>query len=256
MWIDTHAHLEDPRLSEDLDEVLKRAEDAGIKAILTAGVDLKASRAAVELAERYGIVWAAVGIHPHEAEKATPEVLNEIRKLAACEKVLAVGEVGLDFYKNYAPRETQLMAFRSQTEMAGELGLPLVVHSRGALREVLEVLKGFQGVRGVLHCFPEGPKEAEEAMEIGWYIGVGGTITFPKSKLPEVVASLPLSRLLLETDSPYLAPSPHRGRRNEPAYVAIVGTEVARIKGLSSEEVARCTTENALNLFGFPPASS
>jgi len=255
MWIDTHAHLEDPRFSEDLDEVLKRAEDAGIKAILTAGVDLKASRAAVELAERYGIVWAAVGIHPHEAEKATPEVLNEIRKLAACEKVLAVGEVGLDFYKNYAPRETQLMAFRSQTEMAEELDLPLVVHSRGAIRDALDVIREFRGVRGVLHCFPGGPEEAREAIELGWYIGVGGALTFPRSRLSDVVAVLPLSYFLLETDSPYLAPVPHRGRRNEPAYISLVGAEIARIKGLPTQEVARCTTENARNLFEFSPTS-
>ncbi|RKY58146.1 MAG: hydrolase TatD [Candidatus Latescibacterota bacterium] len=254
-WTDTHAHLEDGRFSSDLDEVVRRAEEAGVKAILTAGTDLKTSRAAVELAERYGGVWAAVGVHPHEAEKATPEVLAEVEELASHEKVVAVGEVGLDFYRDRSPRESQLTAFRRQVELAGKLGLPLVVHSRGAVREVLDLLKEFRGIRGVLHCFPGGLEEAEEALELGWYVGIGGTLTFPKSALPEVVSALPLEGILLETDSPYLAPVPHRGRRNEPAYLVLVGEKLARIKDTSPQEVALCTTENARKLFGFPPAS-
>lgn len=252
MWIDTHAHLEDQRFSEDLDEVLKRAEEAGIEAILTVGVDLGTSRAAVELAERYEMVWAAVGIHPHEAESATPDALAKLEEIASHEKVVAIGEVGLDFYRDRSPRESQLAAFKRQVELAGKLGLPLVVHSRGAVRQVIDLLREFRGIGGVLHCFPGG---VEEALELGWYVGVGGTLTFPRSGLAEVVSAFPLEGILLETDSPYLAPLPYRGRRNEPAYLVLVGERLARIKETSTQEVALCTTENARKLFGFPPAS-
>jgi len=255
MWIDTHAHLEDPKFAQDLDEVMKRAERTGVGAILTAGVDLETSRRAVELADRYRIVWAAVGVHPSEAGKATPEALTEVRELAGREKVVAIGEVGLDFYRDHTPRELQLKVFREQARMAEELDLPLVVHTRGAIRDALEVIREFRGVRGVLHCFPGGPEEAREAIELGWYIGVGGALTFPRSRLSDMVAVLPLSHFLLETDSPFLAPVPHRGQRNEPAYISLVGAEIAHIKGLPTQEVARCTTENARNLFESSPIS-
>ncbi|HIE04127.1 MAG TPA: TatD family deoxyribonuclease [Candidatus Latescibacteria bacterium] len=255
-WIDTHAHLEDLRFSSDLDEVVRRAEEAGVKAILTAGTELGTSLRALKLAERYGKVWAAVGVHPHEAERATPEVLAEVEVLASHERVLAIGEVGLDFYRDRSPRESQLTAFRRQVELAGKLGLPLVVHSRGAVREVLDLLREFRGIKGMLHCFPGGPEEAEEVLELGWYVGLGGTLTFQKSALPEVASALPLEGILLETDSPYLAPVPYRGRRNEPAYLVLVGKKLAQIKGTSPQEVALCTSENARKLFGFPPAST
>jgi len=247
---DTHAHLDFPQFDGDREEVIERALAAGVRRIINVGADLASSRRAVALAEAHPPIYAAVGVHPHDAKTLTDEALAELLGLARHPKVVAIGEIGLDFYRDLSPREAQRQAFERQLALARELGLPVIVHDRNAHAEVMDVLRR-RGLRGVLHCFSGDPEMARQAIEMGFYISVAGPATFKNAKrLPEIVRQLPLERLLIETDCPYLAPHPHRGRRNEPAYVRLVAEAVADIKGLPLEEVARVTTANARALFG------
>jgi len=247
---DTHAHLDFPQFDGDREEVIERALAAGVRRIINVGADLASSRRAVALAEAHPPIYAAVGVHPHDAKTLTDEALAELLGLARHPKVVAIGEIGLDFYRDLSPREAQRQAFERQLALARELGLPVIVHDRNAHAEVMDVLRR-RGLRGVLHCFSGDLEMARQAIEMGFYISVAGPATFKNAKrLPEIVRQLPLERLLIETDCPYLAPHPHRGRRNEPAYVRLVAEAVADIKGLPLEEVARVTTANARALFG------
>jgi TatD DNase family protein len=251
---DTHTHLDFPQFNDDRERVIERASTADVKAIINVGADLASSRAAVALAEAYSQVYAAVGVHPHDAKTLTKEVLEELRALASHTKVVAIGEIGLDFYRDLSPRDKQRQAFQQQLALAREVGKPVIIHDREAHEAVMAILRhwveGSHESVGVLHCFSGDLAMAQEAIELGFYISIASPVTFKNARrLRELVRQLPLEKLLIETDCPYLAPHPHRGKRNEPAYVRLVAEEVARVKMTSLEEVASITTFNALNLF-------
>ncbi|MGQ9584768.1 MAG: TatD family hydrolase [Anaerolineae bacterium] len=252
---DTHAHLDAPAFSRDLEGVLARAQEAGVRAIVLPGLNLESSRQVIALAHRYPGLYAAVGLHPHETRTLTARGLTELESLAGDPSVVAVGEIGLDFYRNLSPRETQVWAFGELLALARRVEKPVIVHDREAHEEVLIALRehaqepGFRG--GVLHAFSGGLDMALQVMEWGYHVGVGGPVTYPKARRTrEVAAGIPPSRLLLETDCPYLPPEPYRGRRNEPAYVALVAEAVAGVRAIAQEIVAEVTTGNACCLFG------
>lgn len=250
---DTHCHLNHPLFEDDREEVLVRARAAGIARLLTIGYDLDSSRRAAALADPSSGLLASVGIHPHSAGEWDASVEAELRTLARREGVIALGEIGLDFYRNLSPRQTQVDAFRAQLALAGELGLPVVIHTRESLPETLaEVLPAAtKGIRGVFHCWSGDPAQARQVRDAGWLLGIGGVVTYRRAdELREVVRAVGIDGLLLETDAPYLPPEPHRGRRNEPAYLALVAEKVAGILGSTVDEVAARTSASADWLFG------
>lgn len=251
--IDTHAHLNDSKFSDDLDDVISRAEAAGVDKIIVCGYDMKSSRAAVRLAQKYEQIYATVGVHPHDSKDLDGDSLREISELAGQPKVLAIGEIGLDFHYNFSSHEMQFAAFEAQIDLAGALDLPIVVHSRESNPEALQALKDHaSNIKAcVFHCFSGDEAFARKVLDMGFYIGVDGPITYKASeKLRRVIEMCPMDKILVETDCPYLSPIPHRGKRNEPAYVRLVAEEVARVKGVSLETIARQTTINAQELFG------
>jgi TatD DNase family protein len=257
---DTHCHLDLSAFDADLDAVLERAWEQGVRHILVPGIDLESSRKAVSLAEQYPGVYAAVGVHPHRSASWSDYVANQLRTLAASPAVCAVGETGLDFYRNLAPHDVQRKAFQEQLSLAAELELPVVVHSRQALEEVLETLLTWseilppelQGRAGVLHAYSGDLQTASQVTAEGFYIGVAGPVTYRKAdQRRQITAKLPVERLLLETDAPYLTPHPHGRKRNEPAFVLHIAEEVARLLGLKEIDLAGITTQNAQNLFGW-----
>jgi TatD DNase family protein len=251
--IDSHCHLNAAVYRDDLDEVVRRAEDAGVSGVLVPGIGIAETRRAVEIAERHPIVRAAVGIHPHEARAWSDDVEREIRAMAAHPKVSAIGEIGLDFYRDWCPVDLQHAAFQAQLRLARELGLPIVVHDRDAHEEILGALESSEhrGLTGVLHCFSGGPAEARRALELGFHVSFTGSLTYDKGRTDATLAVIPLERLLLETDAPYMTPTPYRGKRNEPAYVGRVADAVAEKTGRPREEVLEKTTRAARSLFGF-----
>jgi len=252
LLIDSHAHLDFPQFDDDREAVIARAREAGLVAILNVGTNLASSRASVTLAEKYDFIYAAVGVHPHDAKTVTPEVLAELRALARHPKVVAIGEIGLDYYRDLSPRDVQRQVFADQLALSAELCLPVVIHSREAHDDVLAALRGWAG-NGVLHSYAAGPERLEEVLELGFSIGISGPVTFPKAeRLRAVAAAVPLDRLLVETDCPYLTPVPYRGRRNEPAHVQYVARAVARARGVPAEAVAQATADNTRRLFGVP----
>lgn len=250
LLVDSHAHLSFSQFDADRDEVIRRAREAGVAAIIEVGADLESSRAAVALAERHEFIYATVGIHPHDATTLTPAALAELRRLACHPKVVAIGEIGLDYYRDLSPRDAQRRAFEAQLALAAEIGQPrVVIHCREALDDVLAMLRGWNGT-GVMHSYSGGPGRLDEVLALGFWVSLSGPVTFPRSeRLRAVAAAVPLERLLVETDCPYLTPEPYRGRRNEPAYVRYVVEAVARARGLSAEAVAEATAENAQRLF-------
>ena len=251
--VDTHAHLNDGRFRNDLPAVLQRAAAAGVKAVVNVGFNLDSSQSGVKLAARYAAVYAAAGLHPHEAKDFSPTALAGLRKLAAAEKVVAIGEIGLDYYYNHSPAAAQKTAFVEQLRLAGELNLPVIIHDRDAHREVLAILReeGLPAAGGVMHCFSGDAAFAVQCLELGLYLSLAGPVTFKQTgTLTEVSRLIPPERLLVETDAPYLAPVPFRGQRNEPAYVAGIVQRIAAVRGEEPETVARATSENALRLFG------
>jgi TatD DNase family protein len=259
MLIDTHAHLDFKDFNQDREAVLNRAWQAGLAAIVTIGFDPEANRTAVALAEAHERVFATVGFHPHDAKRADDAALAELRELARHPKVVAIGEIGLDFYRDRSPRDVQRRVFRQQLQIAAELGKSVVVHDREAHAETLEFLHQWAAQdppvparhRGVLHCFSGDLALAQAVIELGFFIGVDGPITYRNARqLPAVVKALPLDRLLMETDAPFLTPHPYpRNERNEPAHVRLVAEKVAEVRDLSLEKVARATTANAQALF-------
>ena len=250
--IDSHAHIYYRDYAGDFEEMLQRAADAGIAAILVVGTDIESSRESVELAEKYPQLYAAVGVHPHDAGRVTAACYDVIRELAlSSSKVVAIGEIGLDFYRDRSPRVDQEKVFRTFLRMANELGKPVIVHDRDAHQQVLDCLREERSQHGVLHCFSGDSAMAAEALALGFYISIPGTITYPANEaLREVVRTTSIDRMLVETDCPYLSPVPHRGKRNEPAYVRLAAERVAEVKGLTLEDVARITTKNVRDLFG------
>lgn len=250
--IDSHAHIYYRDYAADFDDMLKRAEDAGVSAILVVGTDIESSRESVELAEKYTQLYAAVGIHPHDAGRVTDACYDIIRTMAASsQKVVAIGEIGLDFFRDRSPRDVQELVFRRFLGIAAELEKPVIIHDRDAHGRVMTILREEKVRRGVLHCFSGDVAMASEVTSLGFHISVPGTITYPGNQnLRDVVQKVSIDRILVETDCPYLTPVPHRGSRNEPAYVRLAAQKLAEVKGLTLEDVARITTKNSSELFG------
>ncbi len=250
---DTHAHLGlEETYDHDLTDVLARAVDAGIGMIATVGIDLRESQKTVSIAQRFDQVVAVVGIHPHEAKGVKDETLDAMASLARQEGVVAYGEIGLDFFRNRSPKATQIAVFREQIRLARRLELPIVVHDREAHEETLAILKEEKAeeVGGIVHCFSGDVRMAWACIAMGFFISISGTVTFRNARrIQEVVREIPLEYLLIETDSPFLAPVPHRGKRNEPAFVRHTAEAIATLKGISLAEVAGATTQNAQNVF-------
>ncbi|MEA3402882.1 MAG: TatD family hydrolase [Armatimonadota bacterium] len=257
MLIDSHAHLTDRRLRSDLDEVLRRAEEAQVQAIVTVGTDPASSRAVAEMTRQTRSVVGTVGVHPHDAKLVTEDVLAEMAELAQQPGIVAIGETGLDFHRDLSPRHRQEMAFVQQIHLALDLDLPLVVHSREAHERTVAILarEGGGELRGVMHCFSGDMAIADRVLDLGLHIGIAGPVTYPNAEtLRQVAGHVPLDRLLVETDCPYLAPQRYRGKRNEPAWVMYVAERIAQLRDLSFEELASATTENARELFRIPLA--
>lgn len=252
-YFETHCHLNHPQFDVDREAVLARARAAGVSELLLIGYDLDSSRRAVELARPEEGLYAAVGIHPHDAEAWSASLEAEVRALAGRPGVVAIGEIGLDFYRDLSPRGAQYTAFRAQLELAAELRLPFVVHTRESVSPSLDVIQPYAeaGARGIMHCWSGTLEEARRARSLGMLLGIGGVLTYKKpGELPEVVADTPLEGLVLETDCPYLPPVPHRGRRNEPAYLTLTAARAAELQGIEAPALAAATRANALRLFG------
>ncbi|MGD9849909.1 MAG: TatD family hydrolase [Nitrospirales bacterium] len=256
MLIDTHVHLDDPRYDPDREDMFLRAAQAGVTTFITIGCDLNSSRSAVELAANREHVFATVGVHPHETKGIQPDWYPQLRELARHSKVVAFGEIGLDFHYDHSPHDVQRHRFREQIQLARDLGLPLVIHTREAKEDTIRILKEerAQELGGVFHCFSEDAGLANKALELGFYLSFSGIITFRNAQaLRDIVQTVPDDRLLIETDAPYLTPIPFRGKRNESAYVKLVAEQIAAIKygdsptGLA--QVAKLTSANAKRLF-------
>ena len=253
MYFDSHAHLDDPRFDQDREALLAAMPEAGIDYIMNVGCDLPSSQRSVALAKQYPFVFAAVGSHPESADRLTDETLACYRALCREEKVRAIGEIGLDYHYEDVPREIQKIVFERQLLLAEELGLPVIVHEREAHQDGLEIVRRHPKVRGVFHCFSGSAEMARELVELGWCVGFTGVLTFQNArKAVEVAKTVPLSHILIETDCPYMAPMPYRGKRCDSRMVALVGQKLAELRGISAQEAARITTENARRLFRIP----
>ena len=256
MLIDSHCHLEMNQFKGDYRAAVRRAEAQNVSRMLTVGTDLPLSRRAVEIAHELDPVFASVGIHPHDAKDANETTFAELSSLARQPKVLAYGEIGLDFFKNYSPRETQITIFRRQLALDRELDLPLIIHDREAHQETVNILRAEgKRYRGVFHCFAGDRNIAAQVLDLGFFLSFTGSITYAKpgqeTETHQVIRECPLDRIMVETDAPYLTPHPLRGKRNEPAYVRLVAEKIAALRGSTLEEVAWRTTDNAYRLFRF-----
>ena len=251
MLFDTHAHLDDRAFDEDRAALLAALPEQGLKLVMNPGCSLESSRNAVALANSHDYVYAAVGSHPDAADEVSEDVLEEYRKLCKLNpKVKAIGEIGLDYHYEDIPRELQLKAFRLQMELARELDLPVIVHEREAHDDGMRIVKEFPGVTGVFHCYSGSAEMARQLVNMGWYIGFTGVLTFKNArKAVETAASIPLERIVLETDCPFMAPEPFRDKRNDPGYLPKMAEKLAQIRGISVEEAISGTTENAKRLY-------
>lgn len=255
MLIDSHAHLDMEDFERDREAILDRALDGGITHIISIGTDLSSSIKALELAKKYDFVFATVGYHPHNATNMDQGLLRTLEKLVSEPKIVAWGEIGLDFYRRYSPPDRQMEAFRRQLQMAMDLDLPVIIHDRDAHREVLTILQETEKreKRGVIHCFSGTYDMAMALIKMGFYISIPGTVTYKNVPyIQEVASGIPLERMLVETDAPFLAPVPKRGKRNEPLYVTYTAQKIAELRGTDFQEVARQTSENAKRLFNLP----
>ncbi|ASS94562.1 MULTISPECIES: TatD family hydrolase [Peribacillus] len=253
MLFDTHVHVNAEQFNEDLEDVIERAKEAGVNNMVVVGFDRPTIIRAMELIEAYDFMYAAVGWHPVDAIDMTEEDLQWIEELSNHPKVVAIGEMGLDYHWDKSPKEVQMEVFRKQIRLAKKVGLPIIIHNREATADIVHILKEEEASRvgGIMHCFSGSAETALECINMNFYISLGGPVTFKNAKKPkEVAAAVPLDRLLIETDCPYLAPHPYRGKRNEPSYVKLVAEQIAEIKQLTIEEVSQATTENAKKLFG------
>jgi len=258
MLIDSHAHLDMQDFNHDRNQVIERAIKGGLSRIITVGINMASSIAALKLTREYDSVFAAVGYHPHNASECNRQALNKLIETASDPKVVAWGEIGLDFYRNRSLRDVQMNVFLQQLEIAGELGLPVIIHDRDAHNEILSILKkiGKGDRKGVIHCFSGDTNMAMTLIELGYYISISGVVTFKKASLiKEVASNIPLERLLVETDSPYLAPAPKRGKRNEPLFVTYTAKEISRLRGIEPDELAVALSANTERLFDLPAVS-
>lgn len=253
MLFDTHAHLNADDYKDDLEEVIKRAKDAGVSNIVVVGFDRKTIEKTMELVEKYDYIYGCIGWHPVDAIDCTEEDLRWIEYLCAHPKIVAFGEIGLDYHWDKSPRDIQQRLFRRQIQLAKKVKLPIMIHTRDAIEDTIKILQEehAEEVGGIMHCFSGSVETAKQCLKMNFYISLGGPVTFKNARKPkEVAKEIPLNRLLIETDCPYLAPHPFRGKRNEPAYVKLIAEHIATIKEISFEELATATTKNAKTLFG------
>lgn len=247
---DSHAHYDDGRFDKDRDTVLRSLHAAGIDWVCNIGSDLPSSRKSTALAEQYSFIWAAVGIHPHNAVDAVPQDYDELRALLSRPRVVALGEIGLDYHYDFSPRMVQLEFFARQMELARELSVPVVIHEREASRDCMDVVRQYPEVNGVFHCYSGSVETARELVERGWYLGFTGVITFDNARRPlEVLRSIPNDRILVETDCPYLTPVPHRGERNDSRMLRFTVAKAAETLGMKPDELAALTAENAKRFY-------
>ncbi len=245
--VDTHCHLDNDQFDSDREAVIERARAAGVERLMAIGTgegppDLEAG---VRLADRYPFIYATIGVHPHDASKATPETFDRLRELARHPKVLAIGEIGLDYHYDFSPRDVQREVFERQLELAREAGKPIVIHTREAWADTMEVFRAHWQGEGIMHCFTGDEAQAREALDLGFHLSFGGVLTFPKAEAVRQAARIaPADRILIETDCPYLAPVPFRGKRNEPAYIAETARRLADVRGAPLEEIASVTSAN------------
>jgi len=253
MFIDTHVHLNADQYEEDLQEVINRALEAKVEKMVVIGFDRKTIERTMELIEQYDFIYGVIGWHPVDAIDCTQEDLEWIEELAAHPKIVGIGETGLDYYWDKSPKDVQQVIFRKQIQLAQKINLPIIIHNRDATGDVVKILReeNAASVGGVMHCFSGSVETARECIAMNFMISLGGPVTFKNARLPkELATEIPLQHLMIETDAPYLAPHPYRGKRNEPAFVPLVAEEIARLKGLTIEEIAQATTDNAKNFFG------
>ena len=252
MLFDTHAHYDDERFNGDREALLASMPEKNVGLIVNPGCDVPSSRMAVALTEKYDFLYAAVGIHPENCADFVPEQIDTLRQMAKAPKVVAIGEIGLDYYwAENPPKELQQEVLRRQLRLAEELNLPVIIHDRDAHGDTMAIVREFPRVKGVFHCFAGSAEMARELIKMGWMLSFNGAVTFKNAKkAPEVIAAVPLEKLMIETDAPYLTPVPHRGERNDSSYVRLVAEKIAQIKGLAPEEVEKATWENGRRFFG------
>lgn len=253
MFVDTHSHLFYPNFKDDLDVVIKRAGEAGVDYIIVPATDLVTAKEVLNLTEKYDNIFGAVGIHPHETKEWNLSLIPEIEALASNEKIVAIGEIGLDYYYDYSPKEKQIEAFKSQIDLALKLDLPVIIHNRDSDEDMMKMIRGYcgSGLKAQFHCFNGSLKDALELMHMNYMISFTGNITFKKAdELIEVLKHIRIDQILLETDSPFLTPVPYRGKRNEPSYVKYIAEKVAEVHNMSVEEVGRITSFNSFRMFG------
>lgn len=253
MFIDTHVHLNADQYERDLQEVIDRALEANVEKMVVIGFDRKTIERTMQLIDQYDFVYGVIGWHPVDAIDCTQEDLEWIEQLATHPKIVGIGETGLDYYWDKSPKDVQQALFRKQIQLAQKIKLPIIIHNRDATGDVVQILReeNAASVGGVMHCFGGSVETARECIAMNFMISLGGPVTFKNARLPkEVATEIPLEHLMIETDAPYLAPHPYRGKRNEPAFVPLVAEEIARLKGLTVEEIAQATTTNAKNFFG------
>lgn len=250
MFFDTHAHLNDERFDEDRENLINSFKEFGITNTCEIGFDLPSSKKAIELSEKYDFIYAVVGVHPHDASTLTDDGLLELEKMLFCEKAVALGEIGLDYYYNNSERDVQRYWFMRQAELAKSLNYPISVHTRDAMEDTINILKAHGSGDGIIHCYSGSKESAKILLDMGYYISFAGPVTFKNANTAlEVIKYVPTERMLIETDSPYLAPVPHRGKRNCPIYVAEVAKKIAEIKGMELGEVAKITSDNAKKVY-------
>lgn len=247
---DSHAHYDSERFDGIREETLSRMPSKGVSGIINCGSDIASSESSIELAQKYPFVYAAVGVHPHEAEDAQPDYLEILKEMSKREKVVAIGEIGLDYHYDFSPRDVQKKVLREQLALAKELNLPVILHDRESHEDMYSILREFAPLTGVMHCFSGSVELMRESLADGLYIGIGGSLTFKNARVPvEVAAAVPFDRFLLETDSPYMAPVPHRGETNVSPFIIHVAEKMAEIRGVSVDEVLSAGEENAKRLF-------
>jgi len=252
MIFESHAHYDDDRFNKDRNELINSLKNERINKVINVGANIKSSKKSIELAQKYDFIYAAVGVHPHDVHQLKEDDLEKLIVMAAYEKVVAIGEIGLDYYYDNSPKEVQKLWFREQLSMAKELELPVIIHSREATNDTYEIIKesNISEIGGVIHCFSSSKEIALKYIDLGFYIGVGGVVTFSNAKkLVEVVEAVPLDKILIETDCPYLAPVPNRGKRNDSTNLKYIISKIAEIKNISEEEVMKVTYSNGMKLF-------
>jgi TatD DNase family protein len=256
MFIDSHAHLDDPRFDQDRENVIESLREDGVDVVINIGADKESSLSTLELARKYDNIYAVAGVHPHSASELEEDVVEALREIAKEEKVVAIGEIGLDFYYDNSPRDIQRKWFKAQLQLAKELGLPVVIHTRDAAKETYDILKEAAAdgkLKVLMHCYSGSAEMAMDYARLGFYIALGGAVTFKNARVPREVASVvPLENLMIETDCPYMTPEPFRGKRNEPKLVNLVAEKIAEIKAMPVEELAKATADNARNFFRLP----